>query len=294
MPSLPVPVLAASAVAARLATGAATAPPPRVARYVLAESRSVVSPAGERASAWRGPVTVLGGTARWDLDTGTFPGSSASSLVVGERGGWLVDREGPVAARVGMEDFEALFVSTVEGDAGPFQSDVRDVEVAPAEAGKGPAIQGKATVRHRLTATWSLVTAMPGRVARIRSRLTAVVDLLDEAPAEVRSPLDDPDRLFDVPAPVREALAPELASLRGWPVGVVVEVESVQSVDYPGMAAPPSDGRAPLRSRTEARREVTQLVSRPAAEGDAALLALSEETRVVGIERLVEPRETLR
>ena len=75
---------------------------------------------------------------------------------------------------------------------------------------------------------------------------------------------------------------------------VVVETDAELGVDYPGAAAPPSDGRAPLRTRTETTRTVSELAVRPATEKDAARFALSEETRVVGIERLVEPRESLR
>lgn len=276
------------------AAPAAAPPEARVFGYVLAESRKSLSPDGERASAVSGEVAVLGGTARWDLGSGTFPKAKANTLLLGERGGWLVDRGTSVAARAGLEDLTALFVGPEEGEAGPFQAAVRDVEVSPAVAEAGPAFEGRPTARRRLAATWVLVVSMPGRVGSVRTRLTAVVDLLDEPPEGVRSPLDDLGRLFDVPAPVREALAVELASFRGWPVSVVVETDSEQAVDYPGPAAPPSDGRAPLRVRTEAKREVSTLVSRPAGAADASAFGLSEETRVVGLERLVPPRETLR
>lgn len=290
------PLFAAALQAGALSAPAAPPPPApaRVVAYVLAESRKSVSPAGELSSAVRGDVSVLGGTARWDLRSGTFPGATANTLLLGERGGWFVDRGTAVAARAGLEDLTALFVSPAQGEAGPFQADVRDVEVSPAEARAGPAFEGRPTTRRRLAASWVLVVAMPGRVGSVRSRMTAVVDLLDEPPAEVLSPLDDLGRLFDVPAPVREALAGELASLRGWPVSVVVETDSEQAVDYPGSAAPPSDGRAPLRVSTEARRQVSALDSRTVRTGDPAAFTLSEETRVVGLERLVPPRETLR
>lgn len=269
--------------------------PPRPAvGYVLVESRKSVSPAGERASAVRGIVTVLGGTARWDLDTGTFPRTNANTFLVGERDGWLLDRKASVAARARVEDLRDLFVPPAAGDPGPFQSGLSDLEVPPGELANGPSFEGRPTTRIRITATWSLVTSMPGRVGRVRNKLTAVLDALGETPEGTRSPLDDLGRLFDVPEQVLEALAPELARLRGFPVRVVVETEAELGVDYPGMAAPPSDGRAPPRSRTESTRVVSELRARPAAGKDSALFALSEETRVVGIERLVEPRESLR
>lgn len=272
----------------------APSPPRPVVGYVLVESRKSVSPAGERASAVLGTVTVLGGAARWDLDTGTFPRTNASTFIVGDRDGWLHDRKASVAARARVEDLRDLFVPPPKGDPGPFQSGLSDLEVPPGELANGPSFEGRPTTRLRITATWSLVTSMPGRVGRVRNKLTAVLDALGEPPEGTRSPLDDLGRLFDVPEQVLEALAPELARLRGFPVRVVVETDAELGVDYPGMAAPPADGRAPLRSRTESTRVVSELAVRPAAGTDSALFTLSEETRVVGIERLVEPRESLR
>lgn len=258
------------------------------------ESRKVVSAAGERASAVRGGVTVLGGTARWDLETGTFPRTKADSLLLGDRDGWLLDRKASVAARAKVEDVRNLFIAPAAGDSGPFQSAVSDLEAPPAELAKGPPFEGRPTTRLRVSASWSLVTSMPGRVGRVRCKLSASLDAVADLPEGTRSPLDDLGRLFDVPPAVLETLAPELGRLRGLPVRVVVETEAELGVDYPGMAEPPSDGRAPLRTRTETTRTVSELAVRPATEKDAARFVLSDETRVVGIERLVEPRESLR
>ena len=288
-------VLRAWVLLLAVALGAVAAePPPSLVRYDLAESRKSVSPAGERASAVRGGVQVLDGTARWDLESGTFPRTPANTVVLGGRGGWLVDRKAAVAARASLEDLRALFVPPAEGEPGPFQAAVRDVSVPPAVIAPGPAFEGRPTSRLRLTAAWSVVAASPGRVSRIGCRLSAVVVALEEPLSALRSPLDDTERLFDAPEEVREALAPELARLRGFPVSVVVETEAELAVDHPGMEAPPPDGRAPVRTRTETRREVSSLATRPTAPGDAGAFGLSEETRVVGLERLVAPRETLR
>ena len=279
------------------APGSPEAPPsppgPRVG-YVLVESRKSVSPAGEQASAVRGGVTVLGGTARWDLETGTFPRTKANTLLLGDRDGWLLDRKASLAARATLEDLSALFIPPAEGESGPFQSAVSDVEVLPAEVASAPTFEGRPASRLRVTATWSLVTSMPGRVGRVRCSLTASVDVLGDPPGGTRSPLDDLGRLFDVPAQVLDALAGELARLQGFPVRVIVETDARLAVDYPGSGAPPSEGRAPLRTRTETTRTVSELAVRPATEKDAARFALSDETRVVGIERLAEPRESLR
>ena len=287
--------LAVLPLAASLAAPASPpAPAPEAGRYVLVESVKTVAPGGERAVALRGTVTVVDGAARWDLETGTFPRTTANALLLGERGGWLLDRKASVAARASLEDVTALFVSPVGGDPGPFQAVVADVEVASAAVEDGPAFEGRPVTRLRVTASWSLVTSMPGRVSRVRFRLTSVVDALAGPPNAIRSPLDDLGRLFDVPSPVREALAPELARVRGVPVGVVVETEAELAVDHPGTASPPPDGRAPLRTRSETTRTLSALATRPAAASDARALALPEEVRVVGLERLVQPVETLR
>ena len=260
------------------------------------ESRKVVSPAGEQASAVRGKVAVRDGTARWDLETGTFPRTKANSILLGSRDGWLLDRKASVAARATPEDLRSLFVPPAEGEPGPFQSTVAQVEVPAAELTNGPAFEGRPTTRLRVTASWNLVTSMPGRVGRVGCKLTATVDALDDPPEGARSPLDDLDRLLDVPARVLEALSVELARQRGFPVRVAVETDAQLGVEYPGAAAaaPPPDGRAPLRTTTETTRIVSELAALPAAGTDASRFALSEETRVIGIERLVEPRERLR
>lgn len=242
----------------------------------------------------RGAVTVLDGTARWDLETGTFPRTKASSVLLGERVGWLVDRKASVAARTTLEEFRGLYVPPAEGDSGPFQSALDDLAVPPAELTKGPSFEGRPTTRLRVSASWTLVASMPGRVGRVRSRLSVTVDALGDPPEGSRSPLDDLGRLLDVPSRVLEALGPELSRLEGLPVRVVAATEAELGVDYPGVAAPPSDGRAPLRTHTETTRVVSELASRPSTREDSARLALAEETRVVGIERLVEPRERLR
>jgi hypothetical protein len=290
-----VPIFAVLALLAASGTPEAPPGPPKpVVGYVLVESRKIVSPAGEQATAVRGSVTVLGGNARWDLETGTFPRTKANTLLVADRGGWLLDRKASVAARANVEDFRNLFIPPAEGEPGPFQSALSDLEVPPAGLANGPSFDGRPTTRLRVSASWSLVTSMPGRVGRVRCRLNASIDAVADPPEGTRSPLDDLGRLFDVPPRVLEALTPELARLRGFPVRVVVETEAELGVDYPGTAAPPSDGRAPLKSRTEATRTVSELTSRPATERDSARFTLPEEARVVGIERLVEPRESLR
>lgn len=289
--------IALLALAASLAAplrGADAPPAARVARYSLAESRKTVSAAGERASAVRGTVTVSGGTARWDLTTGTFPRTTANTFLAGERSAWLVDRSVAVAARARMEEFRALFVPPGEGDPGPFQVALRDLAVSAADPARGPSFRGGTTTRHRFEAKWSLVTSMPGRVGRLGTKLSLTVDALDRAPDEARSPLDDVSRLLDVPEEVREALAPLLGAVRGWPVGVVAVTEAELSAEHPGAVTDAVEEGRPVTVRTEVRREVADLVVSRAAPADLAALAIGEETRLVGIERLVEARETLR
>lgn len=275
------------------ASGALADGPRREASYVLAEARTVVSPAGERASAVRGTVVVRDGTARWDLESGTFPRSTASTVLLGERDGWLLERDESVAARATSEDLTALWVPAPAGEEGPFRSSVRGLAIEPATAAPGPVFEGRPTKRHRLTAVWSLETSTPGRVSTARTRLVATVVALEDADDEVRSPLDGFDRLLDLPGPVRQEVATALGTIPGWPVSVVVETESEHSSELPGVQVAPPEGRRPLKTRVEAVRTVSSLVLRPLGEAGPAF-TLPEKTRVVGIERLVTPRETLR
>ena len=284
---------AAFLLASLVATGALAEGPGREASYVLSEGRTVVSPAGERASAVRGTVVVRGGTARWDLESGTFPRSTASTILLGERDGWLLERDESVGARATAEDLTALWVAPPGGEEGPFRSAVRGLVIEPPTVAAGPAFEGRPTRRHRLTAAWNLETSTPGRVSTARTRLVATVVAVEEIGEEVRSPLDGFDRLLDLPGPVREEVAAALGAIPGWPVSVVVEAESEQSSELPGARVVPPEGQRPLKSRVETVRTVSDLVLRP-AEKTGPSFKLPEKTRVVGIERLVEPRETLR
>lgn len=284
---------AALLLASLVASGAFADGPRREASYVLAEGRTVVSPAGERASAVRGTVVVRDRTARWDLESGTFPRSTASTILLGEREGWLLERDESVAARATSDDLTALWVAVPAGEEGPFRSIVRGLAIEPPTVAPGPAFEGRPTKRHRLTAVWSLETSTPGRVSTARTRLVATVVAVEDVGDEVRSPLDASDRLLDLPGPVRQEVATALAGIPGWPVSVVVETESEHSSELPGVQVAPPEGRRPLKTRVEAIRTVSALVLRPSGEAGPAF-SLPEKTRVVGIERLVTPRETLR
>ncbi len=284
---------AALLLASLVASGAFAEGPRREASYVLSEGRTVVSPAGERASAVRGTVVVRDGTARWDLESGTFPRSTARTLLLGEREGWLLAGDESVAARATAEDLTALWVPASDGEEGPFRSAVRGLEIEPTTAASGPVFEGRPTRRHRLTAVWSLETSTPGRVSTARTRLVATVVAVEDVGDEVRSPLDGFDRLLDLPGPVRQEVAAALGEIRGWPVSVVVETESEHSSELPGARVAPPEGRRPLKTRVETARTISALVLRPAGESGSAF-SLPEKTRVIGIERLVTPRETPR
>ncbi|MHB8799779.1 MAG: hypothetical protein ACYDBY_15065 [Thermoanaerobaculia bacterium] len=284
---------AAFVLASLAASGAFADGPRREASYVLAEGRTVVSPAGERASAVRGTVVVRDGTARWDLESGTFPRSTASTILLGQRDGWLLERDESVAARATPDDLASLWVPPPAGEEGPFRSVVRGLAIEPPTAASGPAFEGRPTKRHRLTAGWSLETSTPGRVSTARTRLVATVVVVEEIGDEVRSPLDGLERLLDLPGAVRQEVVTALGAISGWPVSVVVETESEQTSELPGVQVAPPEGRRPLKTRVEAVRTVSALVLRPAGESGPAF-TLPERTRVVGIERIVAPREPLR
>src|SRR5262249_23706701 len=92
-----------------LSPGASSAPRTPLVRYELVEARHALTPRGESDAALAGAIAVAGERARWELNAGAFPRSSATA-VVSDRGGltFLDTRQG-VAAAATRQDFDALF-----------------------------------------------------------------------------------------------------------------------------------------------------------------------------------------
>jgi hypothetical protein len=186
---------------------------------------------------------VRGSIARWDLTHGTFPRSSASSVVAEADGVTLLDRTEKVAARATLADFAALFQGR-PSDPGAAAVAVRDVSVALRPDGAGRPFQERPTSRFRLEAAWSVVLSTPGRITRVKTEVVGIVEAA-ELPEAV-SPLDSLGRLLPARGSAREALEAELAKASGFPVFVEITITSASSAERPGVPsgrerlAPPS------------------------------------------------------
>jgi hypothetical protein len=280
--------LAAAVLAAPAdVTPKAEALPPLVT-YELLESTRNVTPAGERTVSAGGTVAVRGGRARWDLTHGTFPRSSASSVVADADGVTLLDREEKLAAGATPADFIALFQGN-PSDPGAAAPAVRDVSVAFRPDGAGRAFQDRPTSRFRLVAAWSVVLSAPGRITRVKTEATGIVEAVDIP--EAQSSLDSLARLVPARGAARETLEAELAKATGLPVFVEIIVTSTSSAEAPGMPAGTEPPPKPVTARSTVTRRVRNLATRPGAKGDEALVAVPDDFRTRGLDRIVRGRE---
>jgi hypothetical protein len=279
-------------LAAALAAPAVEAPPsvalPPLVTYELLESTRSVTPAGERTISTGGTVAVLGSRARWDLTHGTFPRSSASSVVAGADGVTLLDRQEKLAAGATVADFVALF-SGRPSNTGAASPAVRDVTVVLRPDGKGRAFQDQPTSRFRLEAVWTVVLSAPGRITRVKIEAAGVVETADLP--EALSPLDSLLRLLSARGEAREAFEAELAKVTGLPVFAEITVTSTSSTEMPGMPSGTEPPPKPASSHSTATRRVRNLGVRPGRRGDEALVSVPEDFRTRGLDRLVRERE---
>ena len=279
--------LLAAALAAPSAKEPNAALPPLVT-YELLEATRNLTPAGERTVSTGGTVAVRGSRARWDLTHGTFPRSSASSVVADADGVTLLDRQEKLAAAGSAADFISLF-SGRPSDSGRTVPAVRDVTVALRPDGQGRAFQDRPTSRFRLEAAWTVVVSAPGRITRVKTEAAGVVETVDVP--EALSPLDSLLRLLPARGEAREALEKELAKVTGLPVFAEIDVASTSSAEMPGMPSGTEPPPKPASARSTATRRVRNLAVRPGAAGDEALVSVPEDFRTRGLERLVRERE---
>lgn len=283
-------LLAAAALAAPPADVTPTAPafPPLVSYELLESSRSV-TPAGERTVSAGGTVAVRASVARWDLTHGTFPRSSASSVIAGADGVTLLDRKEKLAARAAPADFVALFRGR-PSDPGAAAVAVREVSVALRPDGAGRSFQDRPTSRFRLEAAWSVVLSTPGRITRVKTEAVGIVEAT-ELPEAV-SPLDSLGRLLPARGSAREALEAELAKAAGFPVFVEITITSTSSTEAPGIPSGTEPPPKPVTARSTVMRRVKNLTVRPGAMGDEALVAVPDDFLTRGLDRLLLGRET--
>ena len=278
-------------LAAALAAPPAEVPPnaalPPLVTYELAESTRSVTPAGERTVSVGGRVVAQGGNARWDLTHGTFPRSSATSVVTGRDGLMLLDREGKAAARATASDFADLFQGR-PSDPGSAAPAVRDVSAVVRKDGAGRPFQDRPTARFRLESAWTIVLSSPGRITRVKTEATGIVETVEMS--EAQSALDELFRLLPARGSAREALDGELPKVTGLPVFVEISVTSTSSTEVPGIPSGTEPPPRPLTAHSTVTRRVRNLAARPGVRTDEALVAVPENFRSLSLDRLLVGR----
>ncbi len=274
-------------LAAALLRGAAPAEAPArpvLASYDVTESSRTITPAGERGRASAGSVQVAGGRARWELQHGTFPRSSAAIAISDGPVVTLLDPKEKLSASATADDFTAIFRGrpATEGSAAVT---VRDVSVRVKAGGKGRAFQDRATSAWTLEAAWTLVVSTTGRVARVTTEVKGTIETLDEPAA--RSPFDGLARLIPARGAAAEALDAELAKLPGLPVSVLLDVVSKVSAEAPGMPSRTEPPPLPAETRQTIKRVVSNLASREGSASDDALFAIPDDFHARALDRIV-------
>jgi hypothetical protein len=165
---------------------------------------------------------------------------------------------------------------------------VRDVSAVVRRDGSGRPFQDRETFRFRLEAAWTVVLAAPGRITRVKTEVTGVVETIELA--EAQSSLDALLRLLPVRGEAREAVDRELAKATGVPVFVELSVTSTSSSEAPGMPSNTEPPPKPVTAHSTVTRRVRNLAVRPGNPGDEALVAVPADFRERGLDRLLSGR----
>jgi hypothetical protein len=267
-----------------LAVAGLSGPPPTLVRYEVEEAIRALTPAGPRNRAVAGTVTAMGDKARWDLRASHFPGVGARSALWGGGALVLLDPETLVSTSVTPEEFEGLF-QPPPGPAGLSSDRIRDLSASVERDGNGASFEGTPTERWTVRCAWTLVSAQPGRLVRVKNDVSGRIETIEGA-ALAPTPFDDLLRLFRARGEVREALEAQLRKLRGLPVRVRLEAVSEALAEGVGASRGDAQG-SPVRATSTTTRTVSSLQRRPAAEGDASLFSVPESYHSVPLERVV-------
>ncbi|MGE5345358.1 MAG: hypothetical protein ACM3JH_05330 [Acidithiobacillales bacterium] len=258
--------------------------PPTLVRYDVVEAIRALTPAGPRDRAVAGTVTAMGGKARWDLTASRFPDVRARSALWGGGGLVLLDPDASVATPVSAEEFGELFQAP-PGAAGLSTAGVRDLSASVARDGKGAPFEGIPTERWAVRCSWTLVSAQPGRLVRVKHEVLGKIETIED-PSLSPTPFDDLLRLFRARGEAREALEAQLRKLKGLPVRVRLDETSEALAEAVGAAGGGAAPGSPVRATSTTTRTVSNLRRRPAAEGDASLFTVPESYRSVPLERV--------
>lgn len=280
------PILLLAAVPAVAAEPPAPPPPPPLVTYRMAESWKSLSPRGERVRALSGTVAVAGDRMRWEISHGRFPRSTASLSIAGRDGVELVDLEARSSGRSTAQALRGLFLPGAAGEPGLASTAVRELAAEVRRDGDGPAFEGRPTARYRLTLSYRIDVATPGRVTSVKTRSTGTLLAVDAGLPEPTTPAADLVRLVPARGEALEAIESELAKVRGLVVRARVESESERAGAVVGGAGT-AEEPVPLKSTAVSTREVSGLSVRPFAPSDAALFGVPDDVRSVAWERLV-------
>ena len=271
-----------------LAAAAVTAVPPtdanRLVEYQVVEKVVSVTPHGPSSSALVGRVIVSGDDARWQLEAGTFPHSTASIALVHRGAITLLDPAERLSAAASVEEFDAILRGVASGESGGTNSSIRDVELSVKPDGAGRPFQGASTKRHSFDLRWVIAMQSPGRFVQVRNTLKGIVETSSEF-EDARTPFDELARLLPLRGTALDSLSPELHRISGLPVFVSFEVTSEVQSEAVGTDVAAGMQKSP-RTTTSITRSVSGLVRRKREAADGPAFEVPEEFHSRGLDRL--------
>ena len=265
------------------ALAALSAPAPTLVRYEILESTRALTPAGSREVSLKGTVVTASGKARWETPGAPLPGVAARAAVFDGANLFLLDPEASVVSPVSREEFDGLFQAP-PGPRETASAAVKDLVAWVAADGGGKLSDGAPTLRWKASCAYTLVTAQPGRLVRVRHEIHGTIETLDGG-GLAPTPFDDLLRLFRVRGEAREALELELRKVTGLPVRVRLDATSEALIEGVGVESGAGTGR-PAKSTSTSTRTVSILERRPMTKDDAVLFSVPDAYRTVSFERL--------
>lgn len=271
-------------------TGAAGSGPeakPQLVEYAVTERVHSLSPHGDSSWGLAGRVSVSAERARWELTAGTFPHTTATTLLLDRQSVTLLDGKQKSAATASLAELDAILRGSATGEIGGTGIAFRGVVASLQPRGAGRLFQGETTRRYRVEVRWVLGVTTPGRVNELHNELVGTLELCDSW-TDAGSVLDDVGRLLPLRGEARKALEDELRKVSGFPVFATFELTSEQRSDPVGVPGPEREAPAPSpRSVTSVTRSVSQMKRRPREKSDESRFTVPEEFRGTNLDRLL-------
>ena len=271
-------------LAAAALMSAPSVDPARLVEYRVTEMVRSVTPHGPSSSALVGSIAVSAERARWELEAGTFPHSTASIALAHRGAVTLLDTAEKISAVTSVAEFDSLLRGMSSGESGGTDSSIRDVELSVKPDGVGRFFQGAPTRRFTIDLRWVLAVQSPGRFVRVRSSMQGIIETAPDC-EDARSPFDDLSRLLPLRGEALDALTPELHRVSGFPVFVSFEMSSELQSEPVGPNVAEGMQQTP-RTTTTVTRSVSRLQRRKREPTDGSRFEAPEEFRLRGLERL--------